>query len=91
MHDVKLLSQLSLRSQNSGVSTGSHWWSTTKKLGEIHSINPTNGEKIASVYQASLADYKHVMTEAEQAFLSWRQVPAPKRGEMIRAIGDELR
>ena len=36
-------------------------------------------------------DYEHVIKEAQQAFLAWRNVPAPKRGEVVRAIGDELR
>ncbi|OGT43405.1 MAG: aldehyde dehydrogenase [Gammaproteobacteria bacterium RIFCSPHIGHO2_12_FULL_37_34] len=90
MHE-KLLSQLHIGSHHSGVSTGLHWWSSNKKSGEIHSYNPTNGELIASIYRATKEDYEHTMKEAERSFLIWRDIPAPKRGEVIRAIGDELR
>src|SRR3990167_2074011 len=88
---MKLLSTLGIGSHNSGASVGTHWWSQNKKLNEIHSYNPANGEIIASIYRSSKNDYEHIIKEAERAFLAWRQVPAPKRGEVIRAIGDELR
>src|SRR3990167_5865261 len=88
---MELLSALGINSNNSGASTGSHWWSQHKRSGEIHSYNPTNGEVIASIYCAGQDDYEQVVKEAERAFLVWRQIPAPKRGEVIRAIGDELR
>lgn len=89
MHD--LLKALSLSEKNSGASCSSHWWSHTQKSGEIESYTPTNGELIAKVYNASEQDYEHIVKEASLAFKSWRMVPAPKRGEVIRAIGDELR
>ncbi|RDI40204.1 L-piperidine-6-carboxylate dehydrogenase [Aquicella lusitana] len=88
---MELLQSLHLEAKNSGASTGPHWWSHAKEAGEIISYNPTNGEAIASIYNASEKDYDHVIKEAQKAFLSWREVPAPKRGEVIRAIGDELR
>src|SRR5262249_45552020 len=67
------------------------WWSTTKDKGEIISYNPATGKPIASIYKPSIKDYERVIKEAQHAFSSWRDVPAPKRGEVIRAIGDELR
>jgi aldehyde dehydrogenase (NAD+) len=88
---MDLLKSLHLETANSGASTGKHWWSHHKTDGEIISINPANGETIGSVYRASEKDYEHIIKEAQQAFLSWREVPAPKRGEIIRAIGEELR
>lgn len=88
---MNLLRSLHIDKKNSGASTGKHWWSHDESEGEIISINPANGKDIAAIYRASLKDYEHVIKEAEQAFLSWREVPAPKRGELIRAIGDELR
>ena len=88
---MELLHSLHLSGKNSGASTGLHWWSNNKDKGEIVSYNPTNGEAIASVYRASENDYEHIIKEAHQAFLNWRDVPAPKRGEVVRAIGDELR
>ena len=44
-----------------------------------------------AIYRATDKDYQHVIEEAQQAFSTWRNVPAPKRGEVIRAIGDALR
>lgn len=88
---MNLLESLNLTDKNSGASTSSKWWSANKKDGEIISYNPTNGEAIAAVYRASKADYEHIIKEAQDAFVKWRDVPAPKRGEIIRAIGDELR
>lgn len=88
---IKYLKSLHLDAKNSGASTGKHWWSHTKDDGEIVSYDPTTGDTIASVYRPSPKDYEHVIKEAQQAFLSWREVPAPKRGEVVRAIGDELR
>lgn len=88
---MDLLKSLHLEQKNSGASTGMHWWSHTKDAGEIISLNPATGEAIASIYNASTKDYEHIIKEAQQTFLSWREVPAPKRGEVIRAIGEELR
>lgn len=89
---MELLQSLHLEIQhNSGASTGKHWWSRHKEDGEIISYNPANGDVIGSVYRASEKDYEHIIEEAHQAFLSWREVPAPKRGEVVRAIGNELR
>src|SRR3990167_8505051 len=90
-HRMKLLDSLCLNKKNSGASTGSHWWSLTKEEGEIISYNPSTEEPIASVYRASIQDYEEIIREAERAFFTCRLVPAPKRGELIHAIGDELR
>lgn len=88
---MDLLQSLHLEKINSGASNGKHWWSHTKTEGEFQSINPANGQVLASIYNASEKDYEHIMKEAHEAFLFWREMPAPKRGELIRAIGDELR
>lgn len=88
---MSLLKALQLSEKNSGASTSTQWWANTQNAGEITSINPATGETIASVYSANKNDYEHIIKEAQQAFLTWRNVPAPKRGEVVRAIGDELR
>src|SRR5437016_4285205 len=88
---MELLQSLHLAEKNSGASTDSHWWSHTKEEGEIISYSPATGDVIGSVYRVSKKDYEHVISEAQKAFLSWREVPAPKRGEVVHAIGDELR
>lgn len=88
---MDLLKTLHLEAQNSGASTSKHWWSHHKTDGEIISYSPANGAAIGAVYRASESDYDHIVKEAQHAFLNWRNVPAPKRGEVVRAIGDELR
>jgi len=88
---MDLLTSLHLEQKNAGASTGSDWWSSTQTAGEIISINPTTAKPIASIYRASADDYSNVMKTAQERFLSWRDIPAPKRGELIRAIGTELR
>ncbi len=59
--------------------------------GEIESINPADGSAIAKVQLAGPREYDHVVNQAAAAFASWRMMPAPKRGEIVREIGDELR
>lgn len=88
---MDILSTLHIEQQNSGASTGFDWWSTSQSDGEITSVNPANGNPIAKIFRANSADYEQVLKSAQDAFLAWRKVPAPKRGEVVRAIGDELR
>ena len=58
---------------------------------EVVSYNPTTGEAIASVRLAGLDEYEQVVTKAQQAFTRWRMLPAPKRGEIVRQVGEALR
>jgi aldehyde dehydrogenase (NAD+) len=88
---MEILNFLKLHANNYGASTGSQWWSTHKSEGEIASINPANESIIASVYRCSANDYERVMRTSHSTFLKWRNMPAPKRGEIIRLIGEELR
>lgn len=88
---MEILTALKLNKTNPGTSTDAHWWSTTNNQGEIISTNPTTGETIGSVYRCSEADYEKVITTAQNAFLTWRNVPAPKRGEVVRLLGEALR
>ncbi len=59
--------------------------------GTLSVRSPINGEKIAAVAEINAADTKAAINAAHQAFLEWRLVPAPKRGELIRLLGEELR
>lgn len=88
---MNILKSLNLNTHNSGASTGEAWWSKTTNAGNLISVNPATEETIASVYSASQNDYEHIVNHAQQAFQTWRLVPAPKRGEVVRAIGDALR
>jgi len=86
----QLLEQLGLETQNAGMSTGTNW-GTTRDGGEIQSVSPIDGKPIASVFKSSRDDYERMMSTAMEAFHTWRNVPAPKRGEIVRQIGLRLR
>ncbi|HSL87820.1 MAG TPA: aldehyde dehydrogenase family protein [Ignavibacteriaceae bacterium] len=87
---MEFLKRLGIKEKNYGASTGTKWLETTDQ-GELKIHSPATGEYIASVYQASEADYEKVVKTAHDAFLKWRMIPAPKRGEIVRQIGNRLR
>ncbi len=87
---MNFLEELNIKDKNFGASTGCEW-NTTIDQGEIEVKSPVDGRKIASVYLASEADYEKLVTSSHKAFNMWRLVPAPKRGEIVRQIGLELR
>ena len=86
---TKVLKSLNVKASNPGVSTGKKW--LTVKAKPIVSFSPVDGKKIGEVIPADRAAFSKVVQEAEAAFLKWRLVPAPKRGEVVRQIGDALR
>lgn len=83
------LNQLGIESENGGFCTGINWQKAGGNL--VDSFSPTDGKLIAKVRQTSVADYFEVIEIAKSAFKKWRRVPAPKRGEIVRQIGLELR
>ncbi len=85
----EVLLDLGLEKKNFGTSTGSEWMKSSTEL--IESSSPVDGKKIASVYVTSEKSYNEVITSAGNAFLEWRKWPAPKRGEVVRQIGEALR
>ncbi|MBS0364816.1 MAG: aldehyde dehydrogenase family protein [Proteobacteria bacterium] len=86
-----LLQRLGLATVNAGAWSGAKGWSTDSGGALIDVRNPATGALIAQVRGATAADYEHVMTSAVAAAAAWRSVPAPKRGEVIRLLGEELR
>jgi aldehyde dehydrogenase (NAD+) len=82
---------LGLRDINPGAWSGSGGWSTQTDGPLIESVNPASARRLAAVRGATLADYEQVMAAAVAAAAAWRQVPAPKRGEAVRLLGEELR
>jgi aldehyde dehydrogenase (NAD+) len=86
-----LLSKLSLESVNAGACTGPDGWIREPDGHTLTSFNPTTGEPIATVMLASPSAYDRVATAATAAFRTWREVPAPKRGEVVRDLGIALR
>jgi aldehyde dehydrogenase (NAD+) len=87
---MDFLKELGIKAENYGSSSGIEWQTTTDQ-GELNIISPVDGKLIASVYLASEADYERVVASGVEAFKQWRLVPAPKRGEIVRQIGDQLR
>lgn len=69
--------------------TGTVWQQGTGN--PIESFSPTNGKKIGVVNSVSRQEYEAVIEKASQAFLSWRMMPAPQRGEIVRQMGDAFR
>ncbi|HEX4299372.1 MAG TPA: aldehyde dehydrogenase family protein [Gammaproteobacteria bacterium] len=92
MADIqKILTSLGLTQDNAGTWTATGGWRKSSGGKVIESINPATGQVLAKVHCATEADYEQVMKDAEAAFKIWREVPAPKRGEAVRLVGDELR
>jgi len=85
------LAALELEAVNSGSWSGGTGWSHDERGQVIESVNPSTNEVIARVHGATHADYETIANSASQTFDVWRRVPAPKRGELIRLVGEELR
>ncbi|WP_297089824.1 aldehyde dehydrogenase family protein [uncultured Draconibacterium sp.] len=85
----KELKVLGINDLNNGACTGTVWKKTTGAV--IESYSSSDGALIAKINQATAADYRDVVETAQKAFKTWRMVPAPKRGEIVRQIGLELR
>jgi len=86
---MEFLQRLRIESFNQGLSTGRHWLGSTNT--PIPSHSPVDGQLIANVYQADADGYEAVIAKAQEAFQTWRLWPAPKRGEVVRQIGEKLR
>ncbi len=89
MNKKEVLARLGIKEINSGVCTGQKWLKAGGHLTESNS--PTDDTVIAKVQNGSLEDYEFVMKKAQSAFLEWRKIPAPQRGEVVRQIGNVLR
>lgn len=89
MNIQKVLKSLSIDKTNIGVSTGAKWIKTNAPVLTSHS--PVDGKKIATATTADEKTYNLVIDKAASAFNDWRMWPAPKRGEVVRQIGNELR
>ena len=82
------LKKLSVKDINEGTSTGARWFSGGPL---IDSYSPVDGKRIGSVKTTTNKDYEMVMTTATAAFKTWRTMPAPQRGEIVRQFGEKLR
>ena len=88
-HDpTPILRRLGIEAENPGATDGKAWFGS----GELLDVtDPTTGKLLARVKQATDADYERAVKAAHEAFLRWRSVPAPVRGQVVREIGEELR
>jgi aldehyde dehydrogenase (NAD+) len=85
-----ILSKLNISAVNHGTSTGlNSWASDNPEL--IESFSPVDGKLIAKVTETTLDDYQRVIETAKTAFKSWKNVPAPRRGEIVRQMGEAFR
>lgn len=83
-----VLTKLGLKKTNEGTSTGKHFFGSGPVL---DSYSPVNGALIASVSTTTPEDYEQVIQAALTAYKTWRTMPAPKRGEIVRQYGERLR
>ncbi|MEJ2011423.1 MAG: aldehyde dehydrogenase family protein [Anaerolineales bacterium] len=86
-----LLKKLNIEAVNAGACSGPESWIRDAQGKELVSYNPTTGEAIASIVQATPKTYETISGRAHEAFLKWRDMPAPKRGLVVRDLGDALR
>lgn len=89
-HNIaQMLEELGIQPLNNGAHTGLDWIETHGDV--IESYSPNDGRLIAKVKQATWDDYEMIVAQAQGAFRVWQLMPAPKRGEIVRQIGNELR
>ena len=84
------LDELYLEKKMSGTSTGTIWL-TNKSKKKIIASSPVDSDTFAHISKATLKNYEHLITTAQNAFPVWRSLPAPKRGDIVRQIGIKLR
>jgi len=84
-----ILGQFGIQENNSGASTGTQWINTTGA--SIASVSPVDAQVIANVTMATPAEYHQVIEKAQAAFIEWRKIPAPKRGEIVRQLAERIR
>lgn len=87
MQDI--LEQLGIEAQSHGASTGNVWISCSGKT--IDSFSPVDGKKLGSITSAGKDAFEEVIKKAQSAFIEWRMWPSPKRGEVVRLVGEALR
>jgi aldehyde dehydrogenase (NAD+) len=86
-----LLEKLNIEEINAGASFGPDSWIKDPAGAELTSYNPTNNEPIARIIQAGPDTYAEVVSQADESFRRWREVPAPKRGDLVRELGNAVR
>jgi aldehyde dehydrogenase (NAD+) len=91
MIEQEIFKTLGLTKVQAGGGLSSTTWTPTTNVGIVESRNPATGELLARVYGCSQEDYDGLVAGSREVQVSWRMVPAPRRGEVIRLIGQALR
>lgn len=86
---MEFLKTFGITETNSGTSTGAIF--LTGKGDKFSSFSPVDGRKIGAVYATTKEQYEEVIAKAEAAFVEWKNIPAPKRGEVVRQLGEAFR
>ena len=86
---MQFLQELKIQKENEGSSTGAKWIQSKGEM--ISSFSPVDNQLIGAVVSTDQAAYEQVIATAQNAFLQWRNWPAPKRGEVVRQLGEALR
>ena len=86
---MQFLQPLQIQKENEGSSTGTIWQKS--KGQKISSYSPVDNQEIGAVISTDQQAYENIITTAQSAFQEWRKWPAPKRGEVVRQLGDALR
>ena len=86
---MQFLQELKIQKENQGSSTGAKWIQSKGEI--IQSFSPVDNQLIGAVVTTDAAAYEQVIQTAQAAFLEWRNWPAPKRGEVVRQLGEALR
>ncbi len=86
--DISFLKTLGINEINPGTTTGTIWFEPEEYL---DSYSPVNGKLIGKAGITTEAQYEDIINKSTEAFKFWRNIPAPKRGEIVRQYGDVLR
>jgi len=85
----QVLQELGIQSVSAAASTGKQWFKTGQPV--IESYSPADGQRIGAVEACDQKTYEEVIKKSHEAFLEWRKWPAPRRGEIVRQVGEALR
>tara|TARA_B100000780_G_scaffold84838_1_gene58118 strand:- start:7450 stop:9000 length:1551 start_codon:yes stop_codon:yes gene_type:complete len=83
-----ILKKLHVSKKQKGCSTGENWFGSGEV---IKSFSPVDNSLIGEIQTGSIIDYEKIITEAQKAFLSFRKIPAPERGNLVRLLGNKIR
>src|SRR5436190_6140672 len=84
-----ILKNFGITSDPTGAAIGAQWRKTTGKHRSL--ATPIDGSSLGGITECAASDVNAVIDASDEAFKTWRNVPAPKRGEFVRRVGNKLR